>query len=77
MGVYIKHRTATKIKMHGEEVLDIPSKFVYSSLIRNKNHPDNEILGIEQQLYKLLKQCFAIAKSGRPYDEDYVSIMSK
>ena len=26
---------------------------------------------------KLLKQCFAIAKSGRPHDETYVSILPK
>ena len=26
---------------------------------------------------KLLKQCFAIAKSGRPYDETYVSILPR
>jgi len=26
---------------------------------------------------KLLKQCFAIAKSGRPYDESYVSVLPK
>jgi len=26
---------------------------------------------------KLLKQCFAIAKSGRTYDESYVSVLPK
>ena len=26
---------------------------------------------------KLLKQCFAIAKSGRPYDESYVSVLPR
>jgi len=26
---------------------------------------------------KLLKQCFAIAKSGLPYDETHVSVLSK
>ena len=26
---------------------------------------------------KLLKQCFVIAKSGRPYDEMYVSVLPK
>ena len=32
---FIKHRTATKNKMHGEEVLGIPSKFTYRALRRN------------------------------------------
>ncbi|MBB5269850.1 hypothetical protein HNQ90_003443, partial [Algibacter amylolyticus] len=26
---------------------------------------------------KLLKQCFAIAKSGNPYDETYVSVLTR
>jgi hypothetical protein len=26
---------------------------------------------------KLIKQCFAIAKSGRPYDEMYVSVLPR
>ena len=26
---------------------------------------------------KLLKQCFAIAKSGRPYDQTYVSVLAR
>ena len=26
---------------------------------------------------KLLKQCFAIAKSGRPYDKHYVSVLPR
>ena len=55
MDVYIKHRTATKNKMHGEEVLGIPSKSVYRSLRRNKKHLDKEIKGIEQQLLSLVK----------------------
>lgn len=37
---YLKKRTATKNKKHGEEVLDIPSKFVYKSLKRDLKHLD-------------------------------------
>ncbi len=40
---YLKKRTATKNKLHGEEVLGIPSKFVYRSLKRDLKHINNEI----------------------------------
>ena len=53
---YLKKRTATKNKKHGEEVLDIPSKFVYKSLKRDLKHLDKEILGIETRLLELVKQ---------------------
>jgi transposase len=53
---FIKKRTATKNKLHGEEVLGIPSKWVYRSLKRNKKHLDKEILGIEEKLLSLVKQ---------------------
>jgi hypothetical protein len=43
---YLKKRTATKNKMHGEEVLGLPSKFVYRSLRRNRKHLDKEIKGV-------------------------------
>jgi transposase len=56
MDVYLKHRTATKNKMHGEEVLGIPSKFVYRSLRRNKKHLDKEIKSIEQKILSLVKE---------------------
>ncbi|MDN3665757.1 IS110 family transposase [Algibacter miyuki] len=56
MDVYIKHRTATKNKLHGEEVLGIPSKNVYRSLKRNKKHLDKEIEAIELKLLSLVKQ---------------------
>ena len=46
----------TKNKLHGEEVLEKPSKFVYRSLKRNRKHLDKEIKGIEQQLLLLVKQ---------------------
>ncbi|PKH52407.1 IS110 family transposase [Tenacibaculum sp. Bg11-29] len=52
----IKKRTATKNKIHGEEVLDIPSKYVYRSLKRIKKYLDKEILGIEKKLLSLVKQ---------------------
>jgi len=53
---YLKHRTATKNKLHGEEVLDIPSKFVYRSLKRDLNHLNKEITSIESRLLGLAKQ---------------------
>ena len=56
MDVYIKHRTATKNKMHGEEVLGIPSKYVYRSLRRNKKHLNKEISSIEAKLLLLVKE---------------------
>jgi transposase len=52
----LKKRTATKNKIHGEDVLGIPSKYVYRSLIRIKKYLDKEILGIEKKLLSLVKQ---------------------
>jgi len=51
LDIYIKHRTATKNKMHGEEVLGIPSKFVYRSLRRNKKHLNAEIKTLEAKTF--------------------------
>ena len=56
MDNYLKKRTATKNKLHGEEVLGIPSKYVYKSLKRNLKHLDKEIKGIEDRLLELVKQ---------------------
>ena len=53
---FIKNRTATKNKMHGEEVLGIPSKFTYRSLRRNKKHYDSEIKAIEEKILSLVKE---------------------
>lgn len=53
---YLKKRTQTKNKMHGEEVLGIPSKYVYQSLKRDLKHLDKEIKGIEERLLELVKQ---------------------
>ena len=56
LDVYIKHRTATKNKMHGEEALGTPSKFVYRSLRRNKKHLNSEIKLIETKILSLVKE---------------------
>ena len=56
MDSYLKKRTATKNKMHGEETLGIPSKFVYRSLKRDKEHLDKELAGIEERLLELVRQ---------------------
>ena len=53
---YLKKRTQTKNKLHGEEVLGIPSKYVHRSLKRDLRHLDKEIKGIELRLLELVKQ---------------------
>ncbi len=53
---YLKKRTATKNKLHGEETLGIPSKFVYRSLKRDLKHLNKEVTGIEERLLELVKQ---------------------
>ncbi len=53
---YLKKRTATKNKLHGENVLGIPSKFVYRSLNRDLKHLNKEVKGIEERLLELVKQ---------------------
>ncbi|MDC6367216.1 MULTISPECIES: IS110 family transposase [Flavobacteriaceae] len=53
---YLKKRTATKNKIHGEEALGRPSTFVYRSLQRDRKHLDKEISGIEERLLTLVKQ---------------------
>jgi transposase len=53
---YLKKRTATKNKLHGEEVLGIVSKFVYRSLKRDLKHLNNEIKSLEERLLELVKQ---------------------
>lgn len=53
---YLKKRTATKNKLHGEEILGIPSKFVYRSLKRDLRHLNKEVTGIEDRLLELLKR---------------------
>lgn len=56
LDVYLKQRTATKNKLKGEESLGKPSKAVYNSLKRNKQHLDKEISSIEKRLLELVKQ---------------------
>jgi len=56
LDAYLKQRTATKNKLHGEEVLGLPSKFVYRSLRRNKKQLDKEIKGIEEKILTLVKE---------------------
>mgnify|MGYP005996739655 CR=1 FL=1 len=53
---YLKKRTITKNKLHGEDVLGIPSKHVYRSLKRNRKHLDTEIKSLEEKLLTLVKQ---------------------
>jgi transposase len=56
LDIYLKQRTATKNKLHGEKVLGIPSRFVYRSLKRNLKHLEYEIASLEQRLLELVKQ---------------------
>lgn len=53
---YLKKRTATKNKLHGEKTLGIPSKFVYQSLKRDLKHLDKEMNALEQRILQLVKQ---------------------
>ena len=53
---YLKHRTATKNKIKGEEVLGVPSKFVYRSLKRNLKQLNKEVEALESRLMELVKQ---------------------
>ncbi len=53
---YLKKRTATKNKLHGEETLGIPSSFVYRSLKRDLKHLKKEVAAIEDRLLKLVKE---------------------
>lgn len=53
---YLKKRTQTKNKLHGEEVLGVPSKYVHQSLKRDLKHLDKEVNGIEARLLELVKQ---------------------
>jgi transposase len=53
---YLKKRTQSKNKVHGEKALGIPSKYVYKSLLRDIKHLDKEIKGIEARLLSLVKK---------------------
>lgn len=56
MDSLLKKRTATKNKIHGEQVLGIPSIFVYRSLQRTLKHLDKELKGIDEKLLSLVRQ---------------------
>ena len=56
LDTYLKKRTQTKNKLHGEDVLGIPSKYVYKSLQRDLKHLNKEVQGIELRLLELVKQ---------------------
>ena len=53
---YVKKSTGTKNKLHGEDVLGVPSKTVYRSLKRNLIHLKKEIKLLEERLLELVKQ---------------------
>ena len=53
---YVKMRTQTKNKLHGEEALGILTKAVYRSLKRNLKHLDTELEGLESRLLELVKR---------------------
>ncbi|MEP5504354.1 MAG: IS110 family transposase, partial [Algibacter sp.] len=55
LSVYIKQRTQIKNKIHGEQVLDIPSKAVMRSLNRQLKNLDKEIKCLELRLLKNVK----------------------
>lgn len=56
LDAYLKQRTATKNKIHGEVVLGIPSKFVHRSLVRNRKQLDKEVATIESKILSLVKE---------------------
>lgn len=56
LDIYLKQRTATKNKIHGEAVLGVPSKFVYRSLIRNKKQLNKEVAAIESKILSLVRE---------------------
>ena len=56
MDNYLKTRTAVKNKIHGEEVLGIPSKFVYRSLLSTRKYLDKQLKAIDVKLLSLVKK---------------------
>jgi transposase len=53
---YTKQMTAVKNKIKGEEVLGIPSKFVYRSLKRNLKHLKVELIELQKRLLALVEK---------------------
>ncbi|WP_343829548.1 transposase, partial [Psychroflexus lacisalsi] len=56
LDTYLKQRTAVKNKVHGEEALGVPSKFVYRSLKRQRKQLDKEVKAIEEKILSLVKE---------------------
>ena len=56
LSVYTKQSTALKNKIHGEEVLGVPSKDVLGSIKRSLKSIDKEVKLLEQKLNKLIKE---------------------
>jgi transposase len=54
--VYLKQTTAIKNKIHGENTLGIPSKFVLRSLHRSLKHLQKEIINLEERLIKIVEK---------------------
>ena len=56
MDTYVKHRTAMKNKLDGEEVLGMPSKAVCRSLSRTVRQLNKELAILEARLTDLMKE---------------------
>ena len=56
LDTYLNQRTAVKNKVHGEEALGVPSKFVYRSLKRQRKQLDKEVKAIEEKILSLIKE---------------------
>lgn len=58
LDIYLKQSTSTKNKVHGEEAVGIPSRFVFRSLERNSKHLNEEIHCLESRLLELVKKYY-------------------
>ena len=56
LSVYTKQSTMLKNKIHGEEVLGVPSKLVLRSIKRSLKSLQKEIKKIEEKLHELIKK---------------------
>jgi len=56
MDIYLKQRTQIKNKLHGEKVLGIPSKTVYTSLKRTLVQLDGQLTSLQERLMALVKK---------------------
>jgi len=55
LSVYTKQSTVLKNKIHGEEVLGVPSKIVFSSLKRSLRNLKKEMKMLEEKLLEIIK----------------------